>query len=161
MVLAGLLAEAETITAGYTAHARLQQIRGDSGGALATLAELDEVARDRSFVPHQLARAAAAQAHLALMQGNLEQAVHWSGMSGLRPDDDLSYPRELEYLTLARVRIAQGRSDPAGPSLCDALHLLNRLMEAAEASQRMDSVIEILILRALALHAQANLNTAL
>ncbi len=81
--------------------------------------------------------------------------------SGLDADDDLSYLRELEYLALARVRIAQGRCEPAGSFLRDALHLLDRLVEAAEAGGRMDSVIEISILHALALQAQNDLPGAL
>jgi len=32
-------------------------------------------------------------------------------------DDDLSFPREGEYLALVRVRIAQAREDPAAPFL--------------------------------------------
>jgi LuxR family maltose regulon positive regulatory protein len=156
-----LLAEATAITSGYIALARLQQARGDSAGAIATFYELEVLARERNFPAHLLARAAALQAQLALMQGDLKQAVHWIDTSGLHPDRDLSYPREVEYLTLARVRIAQGRGDPAGPYLHDALQLLDRLLEADEAGGRMESVIEILILRALALQAQGDMRAAL
>jgi LuxR family maltose regulon positive regulatory protein len=87
---------------------------------------------------------------LVLLQGNLQSAVHWADTSGLRPNDDLSYPHEFAYLALARVRIAQGHQDSAGPALHDVLRLLDRLLSAAESGMRMDSVIEILILRALA-----------
>ncbi len=67
---------------------------------------------------------------------------------------DLAYPREREYLTFARVRIAQGREEPAGPFLSEALRLLSRLREDAEEKARMGSTLEILILQALALSAQ-------
>jgi LuxR family maltose regulon positive regulatory protein len=150
MVLAGLLAEAEPITVGYTALSQLHLIRGDSSRALATLAELHEVARQRSFAPHLLARAESARAHLALLQEDLQTAVHWADTGTLRPDDDLSYPREVEYLTLARVRVAQGRTNPSTPNLLQTLNLLDRLLASAEAGARTDSVIKILILRALA-----------
>ena len=100
---------------------------------------------------------AAVQAQLELAQGNLAAAIHWAEASGLSAmDDDLRYPREGEYLTLARVRIAQAREDPAAPFLQDVLHLLDRLLRDAEAKARMDSVLEILVLRALALEAQGN-----
>ena len=62
---------------------------------------------------------------------------------------------------MARVRIAQGRDDPAAPFLQDALHLLDRLLVDAEAKTRMNSVLEILVLRALALDAQGNRTDAL
>jgi LuxR family maltose regulon positive regulatory protein len=66
----------------------------------------------------------------------------------------LSYPYEREYLTLARVRIAQGRQQPGGSFLTEALALLERLLADAEPKARLGSVIEILLLRALALQAQ-------
>ena len=62
----------------------------------------------------------------------------------------------MEYLTLARVRIAQGRDDPNGPYLKDALRLLERLLRDAEGKARMNSVIEILALWALASQAQGD-----
>ena len=156
-----LLAQVDGIAAGYIALARLQQARGESSAAGATLNELEQLAHERSFPAHLLARGAAARAQLVLAHGNLSAAVRWADMSDLYPDDDLSYPREPEYLTLTRVRIAQGRRDPAGPYLRDALRLLDRLLEAAEAGGRMASVIEILIIRAMALQAQGDANTAL
>ena len=70
--------------------------------------------------------------------------------------DELRYPREREYLTLVRVRIAQGRKSPTAPFLLDALVLLERLLEDAEAKMRMRSVLEVLLLRALALQAQGD-----
>jgi LuxR family maltose regulon positive regulatory protein len=79
----------------------------------------------------------------------------------VRPNDEISYPQEFAYLTLVRVRIAQGRRDPSGPALSDALYLLDRLLSAAEAGMRMDSVIEILILQALVLQAQGDAPRAL
>jgi ATP/maltotriose-dependent transcriptional regulator MalT len=59
------------------------------------------------------------------------------------------------------VRIAQARRDVASSFLHDALHLLDRLLDAAETSGRMDSVIAILVLRALALQDQGDLDAAL
>ena len=39
-------------------------------------------------------------------------AIRWAEGSGLSTTGALSYPREREYLTLARVRIAQGQEQP-------------------------------------------------
>jgi LuxR family transcriptional regulator, maltose regulon positive regulatory protein len=89
-------------------------------------------------------------------------ALRWAETSGLSPDDaGLSYPREQEYLTLARIRIAQGREKPSEPFLDDALASLERLLADAQAKGRMHSVLEILALKALALQGRGDLPAAL
>ncbi len=82
-------------------------------------------------------------------------------MEGLSPDDDLRYLREYEYITLARVLIAQYQNDRSGSALHSAMRLLDRLLEAAEEGNRLGSVIELLVLQALAYQAQDNLTSAL
>ncbi|HLM45376.1 MAG TPA: LuxR C-terminal-related transcriptional regulator, partial [Myxococcaceae bacterium] len=161
LVRGRLLAEADAVSQGYIALARLQQARGEASAALATLQEFEALAQERAYAAHLIARGVAAQAQVALRQGNLEPAVRWADTSGVRPNDEISYPQEFAYLTLARVRIAQGRREPSGPALPDALYLLDRLLSAAEAGMRMDSVIEILILQALVFEAQGDAPRAL
>ncbi|MFL5653768.1 MAG: LuxR C-terminal-related transcriptional regulator, partial [Ktedonobacteraceae bacterium] len=147
-------ADAEMITRGYLALARLQQARGESNQALATLDAFTQVAEQRSFASTLLAHGAAVRVQVELAQGNLAAAIHWAETHGFSEVSDLSYPRELEYLTLVRVRIAQGREHPASVFLSQALVLLERLQEDAEVKMRMRSILEILLLRALALQAQ-------
>jgi LuxR family maltose regulon positive regulatory protein len=147
---------------GYTALARLEQARGDSREALASLDALEHLAKRRHFSPHLMPQVAAIRARLELAQGNLAAAIRWADSSGLSTeDDDLCYPHEGAYLALTRVRIAQARDDLAAPFLQDVLHLLDRLRESAEAKARLGSVLEILVLRALALEAQGDQAIAL
>jgi LuxR family maltose regulon positive regulatory protein len=97
-----------------------------------------------------------------LAQGDLSAAVSWADACGLSCDDtQLPYPREREYLMLARVRMAQGRKDPVGSWLQQTLHLLKRLQASAEAKARRRSMLEILILQALTLDAQGKRDEAL
>jgi LuxR family maltose regulon positive regulatory protein len=146
---------AEIVTLGYTARARLQQAQGNFQGALATLSAFADLAHQRHFVPRLRARGAAVRAQLELAHSHLAAAVRWMEESGLSAsDEEMSYAHEPEYLTLARVRIAQGREHPTGPFLSEALVLLARLLEDAEPRARMSSVIEILILHALVLEVQ-------
>jgi LuxR family maltose regulon positive regulatory protein len=153
---------ADEVMHGYIALARLKQARGAYSQALATLEAFRQLARQRHYVPQLLAQGAAVQAQIELARGNLAEAVRWAETSGLSSDNtELPYLREREYLTMVRVRIAQGRENSAVPFLQDALHLLDRLLEDAEAKARMSSTLEILILRALALHAQRELADAL
>ncbi len=148
---------AEVIALGYITLARVQQAYGEYSQALATLDGYTQLAHQRTFVPHLIARGAAVRAQVELARGNLAAAIHWADTSGLSPfDAPLDYPREQEYLTLARVRIAQGRETPTGPFLSEALVVLERLFEDAEAKMRMRSVLEVLLLRALALQAQGD-----
>ncbi len=148
--------DAEYATQGYLALARLQHARGEPAPAQATLEAVSDLARRRGFVPHLITRIAAAQAQLALAAGHLPAAVAWAEASGLGAEDALAYPREAEYLVLARVWIAQAREGAAGGLLPRALRLLDRLMADAAAKARGASVLEILILQALALAAQGN-----
>ncbi len=139
---------------GHAALAGVRQARGDGPGALAVMAEFTEVARRRNFVPSLLAQAAAVVARLRLRQGDLADAAWWAEGSGLQVGDEVRYPREAEYLTLVRVRIAQGHA-------AETMALLDRILKAAEAGGRGRSAIEILIVRALARQAQGHTAAAL
>jgi LuxR family maltose regulon positive regulatory protein len=73
----------------------------------------------------------------------------------------LSYLREFEHITLARILLAQHKRDRSGSSIRDAIGLLDRLLDAAEDGGRMGSAVEILALQALAHQMQADLPAAL
>ena len=161
LVQGTLTVDADVILIGYLSMARLQQALGAGNGALATLEEFAHLAGRHNFVASLLARAAAAKARVWLAQGDLIAAVRWAETSGLRADGEPNYPQEGEYLALARVLTAQGQEDPSGRPLDDALGLLDRLLRAAEVGGRMGSVIEILVLRALALKKRGDTSDAL
>jgi LuxR family maltose regulon positive regulatory protein len=161
LVAGAIMVEADVATHGYLSLARLQQARGRLDDALATLQEFADLARRRDFAARLVARSEAARARIALMQDDLPAAVGWAEASGLDSEGKPSYPREEQYLTLVRVLIAQGRLDPTGSYLDDALGLLGRLLGAAEDGGRMGSIIEILALRALALQAEHQSSDAL
>jgi len=76
-------------------------------------------------------------------------------------DDDLSYLHEFEYITLARLLIAQYRSEKKDRFIQEAMGLLDRLLVAAEKGERMGSVVEILVLQTLNRHAQNDIPSAL
>src|SRR5262249_61491451 len=86
-------------------------------------------------------------------QGVSAVAARWAERRGLWADDVPGYPREREYLVLARVLLAQ--DDPA-----QALALLDRLHALAAGQGRTGSVIEIQALRALALAAAGDPDAA-
>jgi LuxR family maltose regulon positive regulatory protein len=71
------------------------------------------------------------------------------------------YLHEFDYMTLARLRIAQYKNGHGDDAIHHAIRLLERLLQAAEAGKRNGSIIEILILQALAHEAQNNISAAL
>lgn len=130
------------------------QARGDLGGADQILQQIAAMT-DQHHHPVHAARAAAWEARLRLRQGRTEQAVRWAETCGLHGDDAvLPYAREAEYLTLARVLIAQGQSGVV-------LELLDRLLQVAVSDQRGGSQIQILMLQALARQRHSDLPGAL
>ncbi len=156
-----LVVDAEDVALGYLALARLQHARGEYTAAHLTLETYMDLARQRGFVAHLVSRAAAVQAQFALAHGDLSVAVAWADTSGLNAEDELSFAREAEYLILARVWIARAGNESNGTWLQQTLHLLDRLLQDATAKARRGSVLEILLVRALALWAQEARSDAL
>ncbi len=153
---------ADEVLLGYLTLARLQQARGGDSASLATLDAFLHLAETRHFTSQVKVTARAMRAQMALLQGHLAEAIHWADESGVEASDaTLPYLCEPAYLVLARVRIAQGREDPAGPYLSNALRLLERLLADAEAKARVGSVLEILLLQAVALATRGNRASAL
>jgi LuxR family maltose regulon positive regulatory protein len=144
-----------TMLIGYVTLARALQALGDAGGALSSIQE-----GMRVWQQYPLTRGwgippvATYQARLSLVQGDVASTTQWAQEQGLRADGELSYQQEVEYITLARLLIAQGNGDEAGG-------LLQRLLEAAETGGRILRVIEILLLHALTLHAQMKTDQAI
>ncbi len=141
------------------AQARLTAAQGDLDAALDLL---DEAERHyvRGPVP-DVRPIPARKARLWLAQGRLADAQQWADDAGLSADDPLSFLREYEHITLARLLLAQHRREPTGTSIQPALDLLERLLHAAEFGARTASVIEILALLALARSAQGDTPAAL
>jgi LuxR family maltose regulon positive regulatory protein len=94
-------------------------------------------------------------------QGRLGEAFSWAREQGLSVENELSYLHEFDHITLARVLLARYQSDHADGSVSGVMGLLERLLKAAEEGGRKGSVIEILVLQAIAYHAQGDLPAAL
>ncbi|HEU5090320.1 MAG TPA: LuxR C-terminal-related transcriptional regulator, partial [Roseiflexaceae bacterium] len=88
-------------------------------------------------------------------------AQRWAATSGLHAEDAPDFARELQHLIFTRVQIATGRQERENAVIDGALMLLERLLVAATSQGRIDSVIEILLLLALAYQAQHRATNAL
>jgi LuxR family maltose regulon positive regulatory protein len=129
------------LAAALTVLAWVRQARGDADGAREAMTEAGRAA----LGPGGLFNSVPAQrARLLLAQGEVTAAARWTRERGLDPDDAPDYPREIAYLVLARVLLAQGEPERA-------LRILDRVHAAAVAQNRGEAVIEAGALRALAL----------
>lgn len=143
----------------HIAQSRLKESEGDLDAAL-DLLDAAKRLYVRNPVP-DVRPVEALKARIYVRQGRLNKALDWVRERGLSVDDDLSYLREFEHMTLARVLIATYQHNHANHAILEALGLLERLLQAAEASRRMGSVIEILVLQSLAYEARGSIDMAL
>ncbi|RPI97175.1 MAG: helix-turn-helix transcriptional regulator, partial [Chloroflexi bacterium] len=141
------------------ALALIREAEGDLTGALDLLDEAERLYAG-DFSPN-VRPIAAMKARVWAAQGRLGEAFDWARGQGLSADDDLSYLREFEHITLARILLTRYRSERADHFVEEAVGMLERLFQAAEAGGRARSAIEIRILLALAHHCQGDTNGAL
>ena len=141
------------------AMARILAQQGDLDGALDLLEEA-ECLYVGDFSPN-VRPVAASKTRVWVVQGRLAEALGWARGQNLTVHDDLSYLREFEHITLARILLAQYQCDPTDRSILEAVGLLERLLKAAQAGGRDGSAIEILVLQALVHQAQGDIPAAL
>jgi LuxR family maltose regulon positive regulatory protein len=128
------------------AMARLRAAEGDIAAARDLLDDAERVyTTDFSPSIHPIP---AVRAGLLADHGDLQEALAWVRDQGLSADDDLAYLREFEHTTLARVLLAQFRTEGFKQSVVDAIRLLERLSVEAEA--RKGDLLQVLVLLAVA-----------
>ncbi|HEX5880357.1 MAG TPA: LuxR C-terminal-related transcriptional regulator [Actinomycetota bacterium] len=147
---------------GYDHLGHAQRARGHLGAALATYQEaLEAVAGDpgQPVMPAAVREAEqvplsgavvgllnpspAVRARLELANGQVKAAARWVQQRGFAVQDEPGYPRERDYLVLARVLLAQHAPERA-------LELLEPWTALAASQGRTESTIELLALQALA-----------
>ncbi len=149
------------------AVARIRRARGDLAGAVDLLDQAQRLYNGDLFpdvhpVPALMAR-------MWVLQGAIDRAFGWAAERGLAADDEVSYLREFEHITLARILLARHAEERAEErteertevTLEQAEVLLGRLLAAADAGSRTGSVIELLVLQAVAQHQRGDHPTAL
>ena len=141
------------------AQAKIKAAEGNLYGALDSLGEAERQ-YVRGPVP-DIRTTAALKARVWTAQGRLSEAQRWAAEQGITVDDDLSYLCEFDHLTLTRMLIAQYQREGEECTIQEATILLERLLQAAQAGERTGSVLEILVLQALAHEAQGDTPAAL
>jgi LuxR family maltose regulon positive regulatory protein len=141
------------------AMARIREADGDLGGALDLLDEaerlyLGDFSPDVRPVP-------ALRARVLLAQGRWGEALEWARERGLSVEDDPSYLREFEHITLARALLARYTAERDERSIDEVGGLLERLGQAAEEGARTGCLIDVLVVQALASQARGDVPAAL
>ena len=137
-----------------TGMARVAESRGDVSAALDLLVEAERVDL-RTPLP-RARPIAALRTRIWITQGKLSEARGWASEQKLSVDDELTYLREFEHITLARLLIARGDG-----YVREALSLVDRLLMAAAQGGRKGTLIEVQVLEALAHQALSNDRAAL
>ena len=140
------------------AMARIRAAEGDLSGAIDLLDEAERV-YEPDFSP-RVRPVPALRARTWILQGRVDDALGWARDAGLSAEDELSYLHEFEHVTLARALLARAGTERPGRVLDEATGLLGRLAAAAESGGRAGSVIEILVLLALARRLHGDITAA-
>jgi LuxR family maltose regulon positive regulatory protein len=130
---------------GYSALARVQQAKGDLKGAFETLQKLEAMLQGRSRPPDQEDELRALRVRLWLAAGDLSSAGAWADQLQMGDPFDPRY--ELDCISLARVRIAQGRHS-------EAQDILEMLAHQPDTGKRINRQIKIGLLLAVTLYCQ-------
>ncbi len=150
---------------GHLILAKVLQARGDFPAARAAFQEAQQLAEQFDVTELDDRVVALYRARLWLVQGDLEavaqwiderQLIHEIAPAGMDEDDIyINYRlRRYEHVVLVRFLIATGQLD-------EALARLDFLLEQARKASRVYLMIEIHVLRAIALHGQGNTAAAL
>ncbi len=141
----------DSFEGGHALLALVRQARGDTAGAKEPIAQARQMA-EHIKIARVSGLVAAYQARIHLAQGQPDAARQWA--QEYRQAEPTEYLREFEDLTLARVLLATKETSAA-------LALLERLSTAANETDRMGTVLEASVLRALALQAAGDEHGAL
>jgi LuxR family transcriptional regulator, maltose regulon positive regulatory protein len=142
----------------FTFLALVQMAHDDLEAAALSLQQADRARQASRVLPIIDSLVESARVRLWLKQGNLVAAERWADELGIASAADIGAGRladeslEVKFIALARVLLAQGRAAGDETRLEACLALLERLREAAEQGGRINAVIEIGVLQAVALH---------
>ena len=129
----------------YATLARIKRLRGERDSMRELLQRMDRHAREVEIPwPWMAPRLAASMAQAWLAFGQVDRAAEWALRFDVNGPSDLEYSLEVQRITGARLRLAEGQR-------ARALAELDHLVPAAESHARWGRVIEIQVLRALAL----------
>ncbi len=134
--------------------ARLSAVQGDAAQVRQDMEDADQLVRDYRLAPTRANLVKAVLVRLWLAQGELRRVVDMVSESGIEGVTEVPYLREPEFITLIRLRLAQG--EPAA-----ALGLSKHLLPQVRAARRNNRLLELEVLQTLALQMEGDIDQAL
>jgi LuxR family maltose regulon positive regulatory protein len=146
--------------------ARVRQAQGRGEEAARLMQQWEQIVRQDSVMTLAGDSVFLFLVQLWIVQGNLDAAIQWGERYRRMFEGDGSSrtPSAFEWLTLARLLLAQsrqGRSLPGEHPLEEALSLLEQVRSRAQTRGQMGEVLEAQVLQAQVLQAQGHLPRAL
>jgi LuxR family maltose regulon positive regulatory protein len=144
-----------TLVIGNLLLAWQNQACGNTKATMEALQQVEDIL-PKSINAYTLVHSMAWKARLSLAQGDLNAVKRWAASQEpkLNQQDTPDFWSELPYLILVRLRIAQGEVD-------EIPGLLEPLVQKAGSEERTGSLIEILTLQSIALHAKGDIDKGL
>jgi LuxR family maltose regulon positive regulatory protein len=143
---------AYTLALSCIEFAYIHQALGNGRQARASTRESIQIYE--GFSPWATRYAAAHQAKIDLAHGDIDAAGRWAQANDLVIDGDFEFHREIEYLALARLYIAQKR-------FAEAQSLVERIYRIAQETGKRHTELEGLVLLALVFSLQGETDQAL
>jgi LuxR family maltose regulon positive regulatory protein len=138
--------KADDLCLAYVTLARIQLALGNTTEAANAIEKAGRLIQTCGAFSEARNEVEKAQLRLWLAKGDIQAANRWYGSLQERfgLDDPFRFENEMTHIAQARVLIAQKKLD-------EAIDVLSRLEENARSAQRMGRVMEVLLLKALAL----------
>jgi LuxR family maltose regulon positive regulatory protein len=141
-----LWGKADDLCLAYTTLSRIQLAQGNQADAVGAVEKAAQLLQTCGVFSETRSAVEAAQVKMWLAQGDWPSVDRWAATLEERfvSHDPFRFEDELTHITQARVSLAQNKPD-------EAIGLLSRLEESVRSDGRQGRLIEIMMLRALAL----------
>ena len=137
-----------TLLFGYTELAQVKHAQRDEGASLECIKQVEQIIKSHAFPQFLLVSIVEAITRIYIARNDIASAMRWAEASAaeIQNEPENWHIQMFAYLTSVRIRLARGAFD-------EALAVLDRLRQLAEAEAYSGILIGALVLQALALEA--------
>lgn len=150
-----LWGKADDLVLAYITVTRIELARSNRRGATEAMQKALDIIQTTGVFPEARRAVEPAQVKLWLALGDIRSASRWAASLRERfgPENPFAFEHEVTQIAQARVLLAQNKPN-------ESIRLLSSLVEIARSGGRMGKLIEILILKALAMQTMGDTDQA-